>query len=118
LGSHTEQDSIHSAGAIRLQKEVFKDPAWITETLEKGLKLKGDRRFPHRYEEDTNISAKRNVAHQLRDKFETYEKEGKVQRLDRKPATCNPLSMVVKKSGSEDMFLKFLVLAFGNKMEV
>ena len=96
----TEQESIHSAGAIRLQKEVFKAPAWIIETLEKGLKLKGDRRFPNRYEEDNNISAKRNMA-QLRDKFETYEREGKVQRLDRKPAICNPLSMVVKKSGSE-----------------
>ena len=89
-----EDNDIHADQSIKFGLTYLEYDKWTMEVLTKGLKIDLKRKAV-RYEERNNRSAVQNME-VLQQKVDTWEKEGKVHKVDHKPFIVSPMLVVEK----------------------
>ena len=100
MSGFSKQKSIHDLKAVEFSKQVLQADDWSLKTLQKGLALDTIRPVPD-YKEVNNMSARKNMG-VLREKFLTWETQGKVVEVANPPRIVNPLSLVTKFDGEKN----------------
>lgn len=89
-----ERNDIHDCQSIQFGQNYLKYDQWTVDVLTNGLKINLKRK-PGRYEERNNKSATNNMG-VLKQKVDTWEREGKLHKVEHKPLIISPMSVVEK----------------------
>ena len=88
--------SIHRPECIQFWEQELQAGEWVMETLKHGYVIPIEARLSDHYEEDNNVSAKRDTSF-VRDTVEKWAATGFVEIVKEKPAFVSPLTVATKK---------------------
>jgi hypothetical protein len=88
---------IHTEDSIQFWEKELQAGEWVLNLLKDGYILPLQERLQIPYEEDNNLSARKNMAF-VRQQVEKWRQQGIIEMVDQKPACVSPLTVVERKT--------------------
>jgi hypothetical protein len=97
MQTHSARDflpgKIHTEESIQFWEKELQAGEWVLNLLKEGYILPLQKRLQTPYEEENNLSARKNMVF-VRQQVEKWRQQGIIEMVDQKPACVSPLTVV------------------------